>query len=337
MQNWERFTLKERAKEELKISYLVSLCASLVFYLLMPSFDIWDNHYSYFNISSFFIYGLGGLMAAAYIFRLAYYIFIYGPIRVGLARFFVQAAKGERTFFNLFSALFSSSYINIVITMAIYSLIIYVGLCLLIVPGIILYYMFRMVPYILAQDPDIPAVDALKMSYNMTYGEKLNMFVLDLSFIGWFLLGAMLTGLIELILGGGMGIGIALMPILRGTMGIGIVLVIPYYGATYAQLYGALMLKLAGKDPYEGSGYSGGYNPAGQGFGGGSGYNAGHGSPTGGYSSSTGGYKWGGMDNDYGAPTNNRGNGAPPPPPYGRYVKNEQAEESQDKDESLEL
>lgn len=72
-----------------------------------------------------------------------------------------------------------------------------------------------MVPYILSEEPDLEADDAIRRSMDMTRGHKWNMFVLDLSFIGWYILGALM-------------------------LGIGIFFVHPYYEATYTQLYDTL-------------------------------------------------------------------------------------------------
>ena len=74
------------------------------------------------------------------------------------------------------------------------------------------------VPFILAENPGIDAKRALRLSYDMTLGEKGNMFLLNLSFLGWLLLGAVACG-------------------------VGVLFVIPYIYATQAELYGALRIK----------------------------------------------------------------------------------------------
>jgi len=48
-----------------------------------------------------------------------------------------------------------------------------------------------MVLYILADNPNIGAAEAITLSNEMTKGHKFDMFVLDLSFIGWYLLGSL--------------------------------------------------------------------------------------------------------------------------------------------------
>jgi uncharacterized membrane protein len=68
------------------------------------------------------------------------------------------------------------------------------------------------VPYILADNPDMKAGRAIQLSKEMTDGEKFDIFVLDLSFFGWFILGILL-------------------------LGIGILFVQPYYDSTNAELY----------------------------------------------------------------------------------------------------
>jgi uncharacterized membrane protein len=69
-----------------------------------------------------------------------------------------------------------------------------------------------MVPYILADNPNIGVEKAISLSTEMTMGHKLDMFVLDLSFLGWYLLGTL-------------------------AFGIGIFFVMPYDNATKAELY----------------------------------------------------------------------------------------------------
>ena len=66
------------------------------------------------------------------------------------------------------------------------------------IPGIIKAYEYLMVPYIIADDPNIDRRTAFRLSAQMMYGNKLNAFVLSLSFIGWELLSALTFGVLEL-------------------------------------------------------------------------------------------------------------------------------------------
>jgi len=86
---------------------------------------------------------------------------------------------------------------------------------LLVIPGIVKGYAYLMAPYILADNPGMSAREALAESKSMTNGHKLDLFVLVLSFIGWFLL----------------------IPI---TLGFIMIWLVPYTNATLANYYLAM-------------------------------------------------------------------------------------------------
>ena len=58
-----------------------------------------------------------------------------------------------------------------------------------IIGGIIKYYEYSMIPYILAENPNISSKDAFKLSKELTKGDKFKIFKIDLSLIGWKILG----------------------------------------------------------------------------------------------------------------------------------------------------
>lgn len=60
-------------------------------------------------------------------------------------------------------------------------------------------YAYYMTPYLLIERPEIDARDALKKSIQMTEGHKMDLFVLDLSFIGWGMLSALTLGILGII------------------------------------------------------------------------------------------------------------------------------------------
>lgn len=65
---------------------------------------------------------------------------------------------------------------------------------LLCIPGIIKSYSYGMTSYILADRPDLSYNAAIEESMRMMNGYKMKLFLLDLSFIGWILLGALACG-----------------------------------------------------------------------------------------------------------------------------------------------
>ena len=81
-----------------------------------------------------------------------------------------------------------SPYLHKVHVLFMKNLFIFLWSCLLIIPGIIKSYEYRMVHYILQEHPEITWQDALQRSGEMMDGNKMQAFLLDLSFIGWALL-----------------------------------------------------------------------------------------------------------------------------------------------------
>lgn len=69
---------------------------------------------------------------------------------------------------------------------------------LTIIGGIIKRYSYFMVPYIIAENPGIKSKDAIKLSRDMMYGHKFECFVLELSFMGWKILGVLTFGLLDI-------------------------------------------------------------------------------------------------------------------------------------------
>lgn len=69
---------------------------------------------------------------------------------------------------------------------------------LFIIPGIIKAYEYRMIPYLLAENPDMDMSEAFARSKEMMMGNKWEAFVLDLSFIGWYFLSAFTCGILSI-------------------------------------------------------------------------------------------------------------------------------------------
>jgi uncharacterized membrane protein len=121
-------------------------------------------------------------------------ILLSGPLTLGLATCFLKLVRHEPFMFeNLFDGFkkFSSS----VIAQLLITIFVFLWSLLLLIPGIIAYYRYSMVFYILSDNPEISAMDALKRSKEMMVGFKWKLFCLHLSFIGWALLGILTLGI----------------------------------------------------------------------------------------------------------------------------------------------
>ena len=66
---------------------------------------------------------------------------------------------------------------------------------LFLIPGIIKNYSYAMTPYILKDDPAIANNRAIEKSMAMMQGHKMQLFLLDLSFIGWGILCILTLGM----------------------------------------------------------------------------------------------------------------------------------------------
>lgn len=148
-------------------------------------------------------------------------VFIVYPLEVGKSRYFMEHRAFETSFTKCFWAFKNGRYLNIVKIMFLRYLKICLWSLLFIIPGIIKSYQYRMIPYILAENPNISCDRAFELTKKMTKGEKWHMFILDLSFIGWLLLGILCCC-------------------------VGDTFVVPYIEATEAELYQVMREKAHG-------------------------------------------------------------------------------------------
>ncbi|WP_010250938.1 DUF975 family protein [Acetivibrio cellulolyticus] len=227
---WSRAELKEKAKAVLKTNYWEALLVSIVIALAGGSNSGGGgggsggsgstSDYSGTNSSLFSGDGIFSnwgvilliVLVVVVLLILAFRVFVGYSLEVGGRRYFIKSAQYEDNKKCFRFAFQGETYLGIVSTMfrrAVQNFLWYLAL---IVPGIIKRYAYRMVPYILADNPNIGSKRAIELSIEMTNGHKMNMFVLDLSFIGWYLLGLLACC-------------------------VGMVFVLPYENATNAELY----------------------------------------------------------------------------------------------------
>jgi uncharacterized membrane protein len=65
------------------------------------------------------------------------------------------------------------------------------GMTLFILPGLYFYYSVLFAPYVLLDQPDLSVFKAMKLSFQMSRGYKRQLLAMDISFIGWMLLGTL--------------------------------------------------------------------------------------------------------------------------------------------------
>ncbi|MBR6404136.1 MAG: DUF975 family protein [Eubacterium sp.] len=122
--------------------------------------------------------------------------FVINPIEMGCNKFFLDNLEKEADVSTVAYA-FDHNYKNVAKVMFRRDLSIFLWSLLLIIPGIYKTYEYRMISYILAENPDMTWEEASAESREMMNGNKWRAFVLDLSFIGWHILAIFTLGLLE--------------------------------------------------------------------------------------------------------------------------------------------
>ena len=167
------------------------------------------------NIGILFVCSLiAGLIAGAASITGIGAILLAPPLSIALIRIYLNLIRGTKPevghIFTGFDVFTQSVLLNLLmgIFIMLWSLLFYV-------PGIIKALSYSMSNYILAENPEMTWQQALDESKKMTEGHKMEIFVLELSFIPWILL----TGI---------------------TFGLAGIYVIPYMSATMANYYNEL-------------------------------------------------------------------------------------------------
>ena len=228
---WTRAMLKDKAKYLLKENYWKCVLVGLISAFVSGGFSSGYSAYASNNnvsgrgsidwsdprVISFIsimliIVGITMLVSVALV------VFLYNPLIVGVNAFFVCCDR-QRGDLNQLGSGFRN-YKRVVGTMFLRDMYISLWSLLFIIPGIIKGYEYAMVPYLLAQHPELDSKEVFALSKQMMYGEKWNTFVLDWSFFGWNLLALFTFGILN------------------------VFYVTPYQNLTLAQLYIVLEEKM---------------------------------------------------------------------------------------------
>lgn len=220
---WNRQQVKEQAKQIMKRNYwkmfVVTLIASILTgektTIIERVQDFTSNNLSYDSqpifYSSNFELIFYSFISVASILGILYTIFIGNVIVVGKNGYFIKNHDENPELGEIFKG-FKGNYLNVVKIMFLMDLKTLLWLLLFIIPGFVKAYEYSMIPYLLAENPNLSAPQAFSLSKQMTTGQKMDLFVLDLSFLGWIILGLICCG-------------------------IGILFVLPYPEATRAEVY----------------------------------------------------------------------------------------------------
>lgn len=249
--NWTRKDLKWRAKEAFRKNYWAAVVVSLILAIVVASggkgaaqsgadsvssetslyTDAYGTGSSFYGQMVKFMHSplavIIALVGASAIVTIALigvilHLFVGNVLEVGARSFYVENLYSTPGIGKIFSPFTSGSYGNVVKTMFFRDLFVFLWSLLFIIPGIVKSYEYKMVPYLMAEYPDMDRKEAFAKSREMMYGNKWKAFVLDLSFIPWDILSGITIGI------------------------VGLFYVSPYKDATDAELYDTLASGMPG-------------------------------------------------------------------------------------------
>lgn len=137
------------------------------------------------------------ILGAATVFGVVLTILVSNIIMVGSCRFFMENRACQASFETLFYGFRQGRYGSVAGVMGVRYLKQFLWTLLFIIPGIIKYYEYLMIPYIMAENPETDRKRVFEMSRQMMDGHKMEAFVMRLSFLPWIILGAFTCGLLD--------------------------------------------------------------------------------------------------------------------------------------------
>lgn len=222
---WTRQKVKAKAKAAMSASYwkmfvaniLLTAVAGGILYIIEVVFSPapMPIDVDYATVTNFIL----GTSVFAGVLELFWLFLVAAPLEIGVTKYYIQVSEDSNTAMDRCFDGFRYNWKNVVWINFLMIMKLFLWSLLFVVPGIIKAFEYSMIPYLLAENPNMTAKEAFETSRKMTDNEKWNLFVLDLSFIGWYLLGLLCCG-------------------------VGTIFVAPYVRATEAQVYFVLKTKL---------------------------------------------------------------------------------------------
>lgn len=174
-----RAELKQQAKEQLKGNVGILFLVLVVYVVVCIAISI--------------IGGLLGMVVPPLM-----YVAVYGlvsPVVIGYYMVYLDTTYGDEPKVATLFRPFKECWLHSVLV----QILVYIFVCLwtllLVIPGLIKSFSYSQVYFILAENPDMTALEAITESRRIMDGHKMELFVLNLSFIPWHLLGMVTLGL----------------------------------------------------------------------------------------------------------------------------------------------
>lgn len=178
----DRTYLKSKSRQQLKDNLVVSIIAVFIANIFINASTLKNGVKFFYGEGSYISLDLLTLLFA-------------GVFTAGLKNLLLKIVKTSGTpevkdIFSYFNNYLKTLGLYLAITV-----IGFIGILLFIIPGIIVLIMFSQSFFILVEDPSKSIKDCMIESQKMMYGHKAEYFVLQLSFIGWYLLAGITLGI----------------------------------------------------------------------------------------------------------------------------------------------
>lgn len=186
---FNRLRVKENAKVHYNVNKWNNVLVFLIYTVISGCISIIVNADSDFGVYAV----LMGLLSVAI------NICVTNVITLGFRGWYQKAIHREKLSIGSMFDGFKYNYGDNLLMMLLKNIYIALWSLLLLVPGIVKTYSYSMAEFIKSENPNIPANRAIELSKIMTNGHKADLFVLDLSFIGWHLLSCLTFGILEIV------------------------------------------------------------------------------------------------------------------------------------------
>lgn len=133
---------------------------------------------------------VGALILSAVSFTIIGSLLLIGAIEFGYCAYLITVTRNKDSDFGKLLSGFNR-FGDVCITGILKWLFTGLWSLLFVIPGIVKSYSYAMTMYIMQDHPELSGNDAITKSRQMMDGHKFDLFILDLSFIGWYLLGAL--------------------------------------------------------------------------------------------------------------------------------------------------
>ena len=222
---WTRAELKQLSKHKFQKNKSNSRMISLLYLFLtgglidisisVPETQTTYDGFTYYAVNNGYPVGLklgsisfnnimyitAGTASLLFLVFLIYNILVIDPLEVGEDRYYLlNSVEDEIPEYNILTFPFKiPQYLHIACVQLIKELKVLLWTFLLIIPGIVKRLEYCMIPFLLADYPDISSSKAHELSKKMTNGYKGDILILYLSFILWFIFSAITFKISEIV------------------------------------------------------------------------------------------------------------------------------------------